>query len=557
MLKLLKISNIALIAEAELELGPGLSLLTGETGAGKSILIDALGLLLGSRAHGELIRTGETRGSAEGVFQGRPEILEPFGLPAYGDEIVIRRELSSSGRGRATVNGALVPVGLLRDLAPALATVHGQHEQQGLADSATHLRLLDRLAGVEADVQAVADLFRELQAVEAELEALRSDRREQARRRETLEFQATEIEAVRLTPGEEAELRREKGLQAHAEKLKSLAGEAYASLYEEEGAVLTRLGRVFRKIEELAQLDPAFRPALQARDSLVAPLEDLALELRDYSERLDVSPERLDEIESRLALIERLKRKYGESVEEVLAFAALCREELGGVATLEERERELEERCADGGRRYLAAAQALSGRRRGAAQQLRRRVEGELAQLAMERARLRVRLTPERPLPEDRSSWTERGLESAELLLSANPGEELRSLGRVASGGELSRILLALKSVATVDADGLTLVFDEVDAGIGGAVAEAVGRRLQRIAARQQVLCVTHLPQIASLADRHYRVSKRVVAGRTLTEVVALGADERIDEVARMLGGESVTDAARQHAREMVRQSAR
>jgi len=557
MLKLLKINNIALIAEAELELGPGLSLLTGETGAGKSILIDALGLLLGSRAHGELIRTGETRGSAEGVFLSRPDVLEPFGLPTYGDEIVIRRELSASGRGRATVNGALVPVGLLRDLAPSLATVHGQHEQQGLADTATHLRILDRLAGVEAEVGAVADLFRELEGVEAELEALRSDRREQARRRESLEFQASEIEGARLVAGEEAELRREKGLQAHAERLKTLAGEAYGSLYDEEGAVLTQLGRVFRRIEELADLDPAFRSALLSRDGLVSPLEDLALELRDYSERLDVSPERLDEIESRLALIERLKRKYGDSVEEVLAYAARCREQLGGVATLEERERELEERRGDSSRRYLAAARALASRRRGAAQQLRRRVESELAQLAMDRARFRVRLTPERPTPEDRSSWTERGLEVAEFLLSANPGEELRALGRVASGGELSRILLALKSVATVDDDGLTLVFDEVDAGIGGAVAEAVGRRLQRIAARQQVLCVTHLPQIASLADRHYRVSKRIEAGRTLTEVVALGADERVDEVARMLGGESVTDAARQHAREMVRQSAR
>jgi DNA repair protein RecN (Recombination protein N) len=559
MLKLLKIKNIALIHGLELELGPGLTLLTGETGAGKSILIDALGLLLGARASADLIRTGEDLAVVEALIESGDAraALERHGLPAEDDEIVVRREVQSSGKGRATVNGALVPVGVLRELAPFIANIHGQHEPQGLLDSQTHLDLVDHHAGLEADRTAMGEPFRRLREVEAALESLRRDRREDERRREMLEYQAVEIERAALQPGEEEALRQEKRLQANAGRLAELSGEAYGALYEDEEAVLTRLGHLYRKIEELSRIDPRFGPYVEARGAVRAQLDDLALFLRDYRESLQVSPGRLDEIESRLALIDRLKRKYGATVEDVIAFGEKSRSELRDLSSPEERERALgQEREALAGR-YLAAAIQLSRKRRSAARDLEKKVQGELALLAMERTRFQVSFSPDSPAgsADDTSAWTERGLETAEFLLSPNPGEELRPLARIASGGELSRILLALKSVASLDARGKTLVFDEVDAGIGGRVAEVVGRKLRDMAQRHQVLCVTHLPQIASMADRHLVVRKQVERGRTTTEVGVLDASERVEEVARMLGGETVTDAARRHAREMVKQA--
>jgi DNA repair protein RecN (Recombination protein N) len=321
MLKLLRINNIALIPALEVEFTEGLTLLTGETGAGKSILIDALGLLLGDRASPDLIRSGEDRAVVEAVFE-MPDavaLLEERGLSADGDEVLVRRELQSSGKGRATVNGALVPVSLLRDLAPRLTVIHGQHEPQGLLDASGHVDLLDRFAGTD-DGRPLAEFFRDLRAAEAALERLRGDRREAQRRREMLEFQATEIDRAGLSPGEEEALRVEKARQANAGRLASLSGEAYALLYDDEGAALSRLGQVFRRVEDLAAIDPSFQPFLEARAAALAPLEDLALRLRDYHEQLELSPGRLDEIEARLATIERLKKKYGATVEEVRAF---------------------------------------------------------------------------------------------------------------------------------------------------------------------------------------------------------------------------------------------
>jgi len=555
MIKLLRINNIALVPALELELGPGLTLLTGETGAGKSILIDALGLLLGDRASAELVRTGEERATVEAIFEAPRArgFLEGRGLPVEGDELVVRREVQASGKGRATVNGALAPMGVLRDLAPLLAAIHGQHEPQGLLDPETHLDLLDEHAGL-GDRAELGEAYRRLRDVEAALERLHRDRREAERRREMLEFQAAEIEKARPEPGEEEALRREKTLQANAGRLATLAGEAWGLLYEDEDAAVSRLGQVYRRVEELAGIDPAFAPHLEARAAVLAQLEDLALFLRDYRETLQVSPGRLDEIESRLAVVERLKKKYGATVEEVLAFGARCREELLALGTPEEQERSLQSQRAALAARYLERALAVSARRRAAAREMEKKVQAELKLLAMERTRFSVRLQPEAVPADggDPAGWTERGLEQAEFLLSPNPGEELRPLARIASGGELSRILLALESVATVDSRGLTLVFDEVDAGIGGRVAEVVGRKLRAISRHHQVLCVTHLPQIASQADHHLAVRKRVERGRTVTEVRLLSGDERVEEVARMLGGETVTDTARDHAREMV-----
>jgi len=560
MLKFLRINNIALIPSLEVELGPGLVLLTGETGAGKSIVIDALSLLLGERASPELIRTGEDRAVVEAVLEtaGASELLDERGLPTDGDEIVIRREIQATGKGRATVNGALVPVSLLRDLAPHVAVIHGQHEPQGLLDPATHLDVLDHFAGLDSG-RSIGEFFRDLRAADQAVEKHRGDRREAERRREMLEYQASEIEKAGLAPGEEEALRVEKARQANAGRLAALSGESYALLYDDEEAVLGRLAQVYKRVDELAEIDPDFRPFAEGRREILAPLEDLALRLRDYQERLEVSPGRLDEIESRLAVLDRLKKKYGATVEDVIAFGERCRRELESLGTPEEQERLLVERRDRLAGLYLDRARALSKKRRAAAVELRKRVQAELGQLAMEKTRFDVAFEPAdaEAATADPSLWTERGLERAEFLLSPNPGEDLRPLAKIASGGELSRLMLAIKSVIGRDAPGLTLVFDEVDSGIGGRVAEVVGRKLKAVSARCQVLCVTHLPQIAALADQHLSVRKQVAKGRTVTLVERLDDDTRVEEVARMLGGETITATARDHAREMLKQSLR
>jgi DNA repair protein RecN (Recombination protein N) len=559
MLKFLKINNIALISSLELELGPGLTLLTGETGAGKSILVDALGLLAGNRASGDDIRTGAERASVEALFESPdvPDLLEPLGLPHEGNELVLRREIQPAGKGRASVNGALTPIATLRTLAPHLLRIHGQHEPQGLLDPETHLGLLDRHAGIETT--GLAPVFGRLRHVEGELRTLRSDQREHERRREMLEFQAGEIERASIGASEEESLRQEKQVQANAGRLAALSGEAYGLLYDDEAAVIARLGQVYKRVEELAAIDPRAVPYLEARGPVKAQIEDLALFLRDYGNGLSVTPGRLDEIENRLALIERLKRKYGATADEVLAFGARCRAELDALGPAGEREAALQQERDALAKEYVAGARVLSDRRRSAARVLEKKVQAELAQLAMEKTRFRVQFEPEaaEQAAADPSTWTEHGFERASFLLSPNLGEELRPLARIASGGELSRILLALNSLASLEADGTTLVFDEVDAGIGGAVAEVVGRKLRALAERHQVLCVTHLPQVAAFAERHLAVRKSVERGRTLTEVRILDARERVEELARMLGGERITDAARKHAEELVKQNSR
>jgi DNA repair protein RecN (Recombination protein N) len=558
MLKLLKIKNIAVVAAVELEFGDGLNVLTGETGAGKSILIDALGLLLGARASPDLIRTGEEQAVVEALLDGAgaTRVLEAHGLPVEEDELILRREIHVSGKGRASVNGALVPLAVLRELAPWVATIHGQHGPQGLLDADTHLEVLDRNAELTGEAAAVAEAYRRLREVEGALRALREDRTAAERKRESLAHQVEEIERAALVPGEEEALRQEKAVQANAGRLAALTAEAYALLYDAEDAVLPRLGQVYRKIEDLGRIDPRVEPFLEARVPLRAQLEDLAFFLRDYAQKLEVTPGRLDAIESRLALIERLKRRYNASVEEMLASAASGREELARLQDPAAQERALDAQRAEATAGFLKLARALSKRRRAAGLELAARVRRELGQLAMEKTGFEVAFQPLAPDGDgsDTTHWTERGLDAVEFLLSPNPGEELRPLARIASGGELSRILLALNAVAAGDRAAETLVFDEVDAGIGGRVAEVVGRKLRTVAASHQVLCVTHLPQIASLADRHYAVSKREVKGRTVTEVRPLDGGERIEEVARMLGGATITDTTRRHAREMVKQ---
>lgn len=550
MIKFLRISNIALASGVELELGPGLTVLTGETGAGKSILLDAVGLVLGGRAGADLIRTGETKASVEAIVE-LPAIggwLQQHGIDADGEEVILRREIQAGAKGRATVNGVLVPVALLRELAPRVAAVHGQHEPQGLLDADSHAPLVDQHGELEGPAAEVASAWRRWQRAEAELAGFERDRRELERRREALEQQVAEIERARLQPGEDAALLREKAVVANADRLAALCAEAYASLYDDDGAILSRLRQVYRKVEDLAALEPRFTAALEARAAVNSALEDLAYSLRDFSDDLQVAPGRLDEIESRLAAIERLRRKYGATADEVLAFAEEARRQLATLEAPEARREQLKAAAAEARDRYLDVARDLSARRRAAARDLERRMQKGLRELALEGTRFEVRFTP---AVEDLAAAGEHGLERAEFFIAPNLGEELRPLARIASGGELSRLLLALKSAA-IREQGHTLVFDEIDAGIGGRVAEVVGRRLRAMAARHQVLCVTHLAPIAAQAQTHWRVSKEARGGRTFTRVHRLADGERVDELARMLAGERVTDAARKHARELV-----
>ena len=517
MIKSLKISNIAVVAEASLDLDGGFSVLTGETGAGKSILVDALGLILGVRASSEIVRTGEDRAVVEALadLPSAEAVLGALGLPTEGTEVVIRREILTGGKGRATVNGAMVSLNVLRDLASHLALIHGQHEPQGLLNPASHLSRLDAYAHLDGDLAVIGGAYGAWKETVTTLDELLRDRREAERRRETLEFQAGEIEKAGLTSGEEDDLRREKIVQANVGRLATLAQESYALLFEEEGAVLGSLAQIQKRLNDLIAIDAALAPAVEGLPPLRAQLDDLALALRDYREGLSVSPGRVDEIESRLAVIERLKRKYGASVDEVIAFARRCREQLALLGSPEDQERALEERQAALAKDFLTVARRVSEGRRKAALSLEKKVQAEFRQLAMERTVFKVRFEPESAATAEGEPerWTALGLETAEFLMSANPGEEPRPLARIASGGELSRAMLALMSAASLEGRDVALVFDEADAGIGGGVAEVVGRKLRAMAARHQVLCVTHLPQIASLADHHFVVLKRVERG--------------------------------------------
>jgi DNA repair protein RecN (Recombination protein N) len=537
-LRFLNIRNLAVIDRLELEFEPGLTVLTGETGAGKSILVGAVGLLAGGRASADLVRTGEDLATVEAVFE-----------TADGAETVVRREISSQGgRSRTFVDGALATTASLRERAAGLVDLHGQHEHQVLLDPAAHLDLLDEFAGVQPARAAVAAAFAVWQRLTAERDRLAASEREKGARAEFLSFQLGEIDRAAPRPGEDDELLALRQVLASADKLQRLCGDAYTALYDGDQAALPALGIVWRRLGELAAIDDRFRPHAEAREGVKAQLEDLAFFLRSYASSIDASPARLQEVEDRLALLERLKKKHGPSLGEVIEKAAQLRRDLHDIEHATERAAELDTALEGARQEFLRAASALSAARRTAATEFSRALESSVAELAMPRTRCEVRFAPDR----GEAGWTERGIDVAEFYISPNVGEDLRPLARIASGGELSRLMLALKTLATTDAPGKTLIFDEVDTGIGGAVADVIGARLQRLGQRFQVLCITHLPQIAAHAATHYRIVKSVRGGRTLTGVARLDASEREEEVARMIGGAGISASVRASAREML-----
>ena len=537
MLRFLAIRHLAVIDQLELEFQPGLNVLTGETGAGKSIVVGAVGLLVGGRASADLVRTGEDAASLEGIFE-----------TAEGREIILRREITSQGRSRAFIDGALATSASLRELSGVLVDLHGQHEHQLLLDAVTHLDLLDEFAGLTSMRPALKEAFDAWQGARDDRERLAAIEREAAARLDFVSFQLGEIERVAPVAGEDDELIATRQVLANADKLQRLCADAYDALYEGDNAALRALAIVWKKVGELAAIDDRFEQYAAARESIKPQLEDLSFFLRSYAADIDASPARLQEIEDRLALLERLKKKHGPALSDVLAKRASLKRDLDAIENSAERRVELDRVLDTSRARFLEIAGGVSNRRRAAARQFAAALTDTLGDLAMPRTRCDVRFT----MAQAETQWSDRGVESAEFYISPNPGEDLKPLVRIASGGELSRIMLALKTLASTDAPGKTLVFDEVDAGIGGAAADVVGARLRKLSERCQVLCITHLPQIAAHGTTHFSISKSVKGSRTSTQVTRLGAVEREEELARMIGGAEISAAVLAGAREML-----
>jgi DNA repair protein RecN (Recombination protein N) len=566
-LRELRVKNLAVIESLTVPFGPGLNVLTGETGAGKSILIDALTLLLGERAQpAEAIRAGAETATIEAVFDaprksGVANLLQEHGIGLENGTLVIRRELVRGGRGRVFLNDSNATLALLEKLGEALVEVHGQHEHQALLRPGRHLDLLDAFAGLGVLRDRLRQRYEEWRAVSAELEALRVTSRDQAARTAQYRDTLAEIDGARLRAGEEEELRDERRRLANAERLAEGAAAAYRELYDDPASSVERAGRVAVVLREMARLDPGIEPTVQALETALVHLDETARTLRGYRDGIVFDPPRLDALERRLDEISRLKRKYGENVQAVLALRAKVEADLESSGRSGEEEARLAERGDRLRAELTTRAADLAERREQAVSRLETAVLAELGALDLETAAFRVRLHRERAgdgeLAVGPDGWRlgARGVDQAEFLFSGNAGEDVRPLARIASGGELSRTMLAIKVVLAATDAVPVVVFDEVDAGIGGKTADTVGKKLRQVSRARQVLCVTHLPQIAAHADQHLRVEKREEDGRTTATVAALVKGDRVREVARMLGGESVTDTSLRHALELITQA--
>ncbi len=555
MLRRLTVKNLAIVEDLELELGIGLTVITGETGAGKSILVDALALLAGGRGSVELVRKGAARLVVAGEFDADAEVrgrLSQAGLPT-AETALLRRELTPDGKGRAFVEDEPASVRTLARIGERLVVILGQSSEQELADPGAALELLDSFAAAGEERAGVAETAARWTEAREKREALEETQRGRRERLEVLEFQIREIEAAKLDEREDEDLPAERDRLVHADRIRRAGEAALSALSEGEDAAADRIGEAARAFAELAAIDPREQSHLQEAEELKRRVADLAAAARDAAEAIEADPDRLTALETRLVEIARLKRKYGASAGEILGRLASLRgerDELGGVEETLERGA-AEEAAARNA--YRAAAAALTAKRSAAAARFGAAVEKELRGLALEKAKLRVAL-----VPAGEESPRASGAESAAFFFAPNPGEPEKPLEKIASGGELSRLQLAIRSVsARRGGRGRTLVFDEVDAGIGGRVAEVVGRRLRDLSERDQVLCVTHVPQIAALADRHYLAEKREERGRTVASVRRLEGRERVAEIARMLAGEKVPETALRHARTLLEGAAR
>ena len=564
MLVELRLENYVVIDNAAVEFASGLNLLTGETGAGKSILIDALALLLGEKASSDVIRTGAERAVVSAVFESEgsaedsiKKVLENNGLDGSEDRsLIVRREIAAGGKGRVFVNNQAAIVAVLRQLAPHLATIHAQNESLLSFDAPARLELLDGFAG--SQVEPVAASYEAWKGTRERIEDLERGEQDRLRLVDLWMFQRREIEEARLQAGEDERLVTEKRVLANAEKIYNAAMQAFDLLYEGDGSTTSSLRAAQKQVEELARYEPKFQEALAALETARISVEDVGATVRDYAGGIHASPEHLAELEDRLALLDRLKRKYGPGLEDVIAFGADVARKLSEIENKDEILRELRAELAKAAAEYLQAARALSKRREDAARKLEKLVEAEINDLAMKSA-FRIELTT----GEQEGNWTATGIDQVVYMITTNPGEPMRQLEHIASGGELSRVMLALKVSVEAGVDSSmrkkrqgtqrTMVFDEIDAGIGGRAAEAVGKKLKSLARANQVLCVTHLPQIATFADHHYVIEKKAWGGRTRTSIRAVLGEERTEEVARMLSGAKLTDTSRKHAEQMIK----
>jgi len=553
MLTELNIRNFATIDRLQVAFRAGFNVLTGETGAGKSIIIDAVGLLLGERARPELIRAGADEATVEAVIglDGAPEVVRRLveeGFEADG-ELLVRRIVSRGGKNRVYLNGSLATLAQLQAVVAELVLIYGQHEQQLLQKPSAHLEMLDRFAGVAAELSACAEAYLQLQRLDDRLQSLDLAERDRQQRIDLLSFQSRELADARLQPGEDDELALERQRLQHAGRLAEVCAGGYAELYDDEAAICGRLSALADAQDALAPVDPVFAELAEAVRQAQYSLEDVATRLRHYGDGVVFDPQRQEEVEQRLALLTALKRKYAPTLEEILQQQQQIDSELELLDDVEQARDALVRERGKAQAAYDQAAKALSARRRQAAEQLAAAVGRELGDLAMERARFEVRLEPlETP--------TARGAERCLFYLSANPGEPPKPLNRIASGGELSRIMLAIRRAVPRPEGTATLIFDEVDAGIGGVAASRVGEKLRAVAQGLQVLCVTHLPQVAAFADWHYRVEKQQDAAETRTALVLLDEKARVQEMARMLGGAQVTERTLAHARELIESTA-
>jgi len=558
----LRVENYAVIDNVAVGFGPGLNLLTGETGAGKSILIDALALLLGDKASADAVRHGTEKAIVAAVFETESKalgaVLQENGLDADEAQLILRREIAAGGKGRVFINNQPATVAVLRQLAPHLAVIHAQNEAVLAFDAASRLSLLDSFVG--SNLTPVGEAFTEWNAIRQRIADLERDEQDRARLVDLWSFQRKEIAAANLHPDEDAKLETEKRLLANSERILSAAIGAYDALYEGNVSASALIRSAARQLEELARIDEKFRESLAQLDSARITVEDIGQTLRDYAEDVEASPDRLAEVEDRLAALDRLKRKYGPSLEVVIMMGEELERKLNEMENKDEVLRKLRVELAQAAEQYLEAARTLSRLRYDAARKLEKQVETEVNELAM-KARFKVEVGGS----DEEGNWTSKGFDSVQYLISANPGEPLGPVEEIASGGELSRVMLSLKTTIEAGMPGRarqhaakgggqrTLVFDEIDSGIGGRAAEAVGKKLKQLAATKQVLCVTHLPQIASFADQHFLIEKKESSGRTKTSVRPLDSEERTRELARMISGAKLTDTSIKHAEQMLK----
>jgi DNA repair protein RecN (Recombination protein N) len=565
----LRLENYAVIDNVVIEFAAGLNLLTGETGAGKSILIDALGLLLGEKASPDVIRTGAERAVVAAVFESDgaaarsiEAILETNGLDAENGSLILRREIAPGGKGRVFINNQPATVAVLKQIAPHLAVIHAQNESIVHFDAAARQELLDAYAGVE--LKEVSGAFAHWKQIRGRIAELEQDEQDRMRLLDLWNFQCREIEEARLLAGknEDEQLEAEKRVLANAEKIYGAAINAFDLLYEGNASTSSSLCAAQKHLEELARYEPKFQEALAALESARISVEDVGATLRDYAGGIQASPERLAEIEERLALLDRLKRKYGPTLEQTIVFGDDIRRKLSEMENKDQVLLELRAMLAVAAEEYRKAARSVSRKRSEAGRKLEKLVEAEINDLAM-RASFRIVVEEAVEENEGEAHWTPSGINQVIYRITTNAGETMRPLEQIASGGELSRVMLALKASVEAGTNPAgkkksaaaqrTLVFDEIDTGIGGRAAEAVGKKLKALAKGNQVLCVTHLPQIATFADHHYVIEKRETAGRAKTTVRQISGEERTEEVARMLSGAKLTETSRKHAEQMIR----